>query len=159
MCMHICRTKTAAKSFCSRLLLQKILDTQQVRASLACPTFGRGHLFCLHNSFRWTLLCRWNSTESTENKGFLFGQTCPDAGAGVGRTQPACPSAVSCPDYGTFFFFCCLGSTAWLLPNSVCQSWSYGDLKRQRTKLLLQTFACSWHMTTDGSHVSVLQLS
>lgn len=46
-------------------------SSQQVSAFLSCPTFGRGHLFCLHNSFRWTPQCRCSGTESTENKGLF----------------------------------------------------------------------------------------
>lgn len=69
-------------------------SSQQVSAFLSCPKFGRGHLFCLHNSFRWTMQVQWHRVHG-EQRAVLFGSSCPGAGGGGGgRTRPMCPSTL-----------------------------------------------------------------
>lgn len=48
--------------------LSQRADERLSVCALAPHSAGRGQLFCLHSSFRWTPQCRCNGTESTENK-------------------------------------------------------------------------------------------
>lgn len=105
----ICTPKTAEK-LPLLFKLTPLKHTQQV-SHLACPTFGRGPLFCLHNNsprFQHTDNLQTpeefqvDFTMQVENKGFFCLASLALMQVEIGGTQSVCPSAVSCPD---FFFF------------------------------------------------------
>lgn len=58
-------------------------------SSLFCPKFGTGHLFCLHNSFRWML----EQVGQLRTKPFCLTWSYADAGAAEGH----CPSVLHYP--------------------------------------------------------------
>lgn len=73
MCMQVCTTKIAAFV----LACSSKIHWELSSLSLTCPTFGRGHLFCLHNSFRWTLYAGGTAPGLMRTKAFCLASLAP----------------------------------------------------------------------------------